>query len=329
MITQCYSARFVQPFAQLLAGYERYPSKSLETLNAIDGDSRISMQAAHLLAAEQVQQTGDPDIGLKAARIMPFGRVGALTYAAHSAATLREAIEVTARYAPLFCDGAIVDLQVQGKQAILRLGSTVAPPRAITDFSISTWYLNRGYPEAGREIGYECWFSYRKPQYTTEYDRTFTQAGLRFGAPFDGFVFSREVLDVALPSADSTVHLLLRQHLDLSMAELSQRRTFAGVVRQIISRELVHTKPTAATVAGQLRMSARTLNRRLGCEGTTFGTVLDQLRHELALRYVGTRDVSLSEASSRLRFSHPESFHRAFKRWTGQTPFAYKRERRL
>ena len=71
------------------------------------------------------------------------------------------------------------------------------------------------------------------------------------------------------------------------------------------------------------------MNRRLGCEGMTFGTVLDPLRHELALRYIGAKDMSLSEVSSRLRFSHPESFHRAFKRWTGQTPFAYKRERRL
>jgi AraC-like DNA-binding protein len=328
MNTPCYSARFVRPFAQLLAEYDRYPSKSLEALNAIDADSRIPMQAAHRLAVEQVEQTGDPDIGLKAARLMPFGRLGALTYATHTAGTLKEAIEVAARYARFFCDGAIVDLQVQDKRAILRLGSTVAPPRAITDFSISTWYLNRGYPAAGREAGFECWFSSPKPPNTTEYDRTFTQAGLRFAAPFDGFVFSRELLDLALPSADSTLHLLLRQQLDLSMAHLS-RRTFASAVRDIITREMVHTTPTAATVARQLRMSARTLNRRLGSEGVTFGAIMDQLRHELALRYIGTRDMSLREVSSRLGFSHPESFHRAFKRWTGQTPLEYKRERRL
>ena len=55
MDTQCYSARFIQPFAQLLAKYDRYPHASLKALNAIDGDSRIPMQAAHTLAAEQVQ----------------------------------------------------------------------------------------------------------------------------------------------------------------------------------------------------------------------------------------------------------------------------------
>ena len=152
---------------------------------------------------------------------------------------------------------------------------------------------------------------------------------MRFGAPFDGFALAREVLDLALPSADSTLHLLLRQLLDVSMAHLSRRRTFADVVRDVIMRDMVHTTPTATTVARQLRMSARTLNRPLGCEGVKFGAVLDHLRYELALRYIGTHDVSLREVSSRLRFSHPESFHRAFKRWTGQTPCEYKRERRL
>ena len=170
---------------------------------------------------------------------MPFGRLGALSYAARTAATLRQAIEIVARYAQLFCDGATVDLRVQGKRAFLRLGSTVPAPRVITDFTISTWYLNRGHPFARREIGYECWFACSKPDRTTEYDRTFTQAGVRFGAPFDGFAFSREVLDFPLLSADSTVHLLCRQQLDVSMAHLTRRRSFAGTVRNIIMRDIV------------------------------------------------------------------------------------------
>ena len=329
MDTPCYSARFIQPFAQLLSTYDRYPTRSLEGLKAIDPDSRIPMHAAHSLAVDQVEKTGDPDIGLKAARLMPFGRPGPLSYAIHTAATLREAILVAARYKHLFSDASIVDLATQDKRAILRLGSSVPAPRAITDFSISGWYLNRGCTTPEGRDGLEIWFSCPKPKKTGEYDRTFTDASLRFDAPFDGFVFPREVLDFALQSADSTVHVLLRQHLDLATVHVRKRWTFAGAVSDIVMRELLHAKPTAATVARQLRMSSRTLNRRLEREGTSFGALFDHLRHELALRYVGTHDISLSEISARLQFSHPEAFHRAFKRWTGQTPLSYKRERRL
>jgi AraC-like DNA-binding protein len=72
-------------------------------------------------------------------------------------------------------------------------------------------------------------------------------------------------------------------------------------------------------------MSTRTLARRLEDEGTTFRALLDGLRRELALRYVGACPIELSEVTARLGFAHVEAFHRAFKRWTGQTPIAYRR----
>jgi AraC-like DNA-binding protein len=260
---------------------------------------------------------------------MPFGRAGALSYAIHSAATMREALEVSARYARLFCDAASINLEVEGKRAILRFASTVPLPTAIADFAMACWYprLAGGSPGDGR--GLECWFAFPKPQNATEYERTFDRAGMRFDAPFDGFTFAADCLDAPLASADSTVHVLLCEHLALTMDHLSRRRTFAGSVRDIAMRELLHATPSASSIAGQLRMSKRTLGRRLEREGTTFSCVLDHLRQELALRYVGTHDIALGEISSRLKFSHPEAFYRAFKRWTGQTPFAYRRARRL
>jgi AraC-like DNA-binding protein len=329
MNSPCYSARFIEPFAHLLSGYESYPTKSLEGLKAIDPDARIPMQVAHELALDQVQRTGDPDLGLKAARVMPFGRAGALTYAMHTAATVREAMEVGARYTYLFCDAASARLDVQGNRATMRFHSSVSLPKPVSDFAMSCWYLNHVRGPVSDATKLECWFLNPKPQKTTEYDCTFAKATLRFGAPFDGFSFSSDSLDAALPGADSTLHLLLCEHLALTAAHLSKRRTFAGAVRDIAMRELLHTSPSALDVARQLGMSVRTLGRRLGREGTTFSSVLDQLRHELALRYVGTRELALTEVAFRLRFSHAEAFYRAFKRWTGQTPLAYRRARRL
>jgi AraC-like DNA-binding protein len=113
----------------------------------------------------------------------------------------------------------------------------------------------------------------------------------------------------------------------LMVTQLSKRRSLTGTVREIAMKELLVGTPTVFGVAGQLHMSARTLGRRLAREGTTFISVLDKLRQELALRYVGSHKISLADVAFRLGFSHTEAFHRAFRRWTGQTPLAYRRAR--
>jgi len=127
-----YSARFLAPFAQLLAGYETFPAKALGALKAVDPEARIPMREAHALALGQVALTGDPDLGLKAARAMPFGRGGGLAYAMNTAATVRQSLELGARYARLYCDGAGMSLEVQGRRATVRFSSVVPLPRAVS-----------------------------------------------------------------------------------------------------------------------------------------------------------------------------------------------------
>ena len=70
-------------------------------------------------------------------------------------------------------------------------------------------------------------------------------------------------------------------------------------------------------------MSPRTLRRRLSEEGATHRDVLDGLRRELALRYLGER-VNILEIAFMLGFSNASNFHRAFKRWMDITPEEYR-----
>lgn len=86
--------------------------------------------------------------------------------------------------------------------------------------------------------------------------------------------------------------------------------------------------PSVANIASLLHVSPRTLGRRLGHEGTTFKELLADLRRQLALRYVGSSDLGLAEIAFLLGFSQSAAFHRAFKRWTSQTPLEYRRMRR-
>jgi AraC-like DNA-binding protein len=327
MDVPCYSARFISPFAQVLAGYEMISPESIGRLRAIDPTSRIPIAIANELAVAQVAETGDEDLGFKAAAALPLGRAGALDYVMHSARTVREAVEAGDRYIRTFSDVLNIRHEVEGDLAMIRVEMGAPVPRALVDFTTSAWYANHLRVPLGGARRLECWFSHAKPARTEEYERAFSPASLRFDAPFNAFVFNRELLDAPLPSADPTVHAVLCEHVALTVAQLTRRRTLGARVREIVTRELLQGDPSIVTVARQLRVSARTLGRRLEREGTTFSAIIDQLRKELALGYVGNHVISFTDIAFRLGFSHVEAFHRAFMRWTGQTPLTYRRIR--
>lgn len=82
---------------------------------------------------------------------------------------------------------------------------------------------------------------------------------------------------------------------------------------------------TLAGLASQMRTSARTLQRRLSEEGSTFQAVLDETRRELAMGYLTRTQKSVEEISYLLAYRDPNSFYRAFQSWTGMTPGAARR----
>ena len=113
------------------------------------------------------------------------------------------------------------------------------------------------------------------------------------------------------------------------LAQLSGRGTLAGSVREVTMKKLRQGTPSIFAVAREFQMSSRSLCRKLEREGTTFSALLDDLRRELAERYVGRHETAFADIAFQLRFSHVEGFYRAFKRWTGQTPLKYRRARGL
>ncbi|WP_221895433.1 helix-turn-helix transcriptional regulator [Bathymodiolus japonicus methanotrophic gill symbiont] len=95
-------------------------------------------------------------------------------------------------------------------------------------------------------------------------------------------------------------------------------------VKAVIIEQLPSGGLTDSTVDDALYMSNRTFHRRLQQSETTFRVVLNDLRHELADKYIKDSSLNLNEISFLLGFSELSSFSRAFKRWTGISPRAYR-----
>lgn len=322
--------RLIRPFLKVFSKDPRFQKELLDPLWAMDPDDRMPIALALELMRGGIEISGDPSIGLKAAAEVERGDYGVLEYVARSAPTIFAALEVLGRYLALVNDALRFNYEVKDGRVTIRFESTIVLPRPSADFQSAAFYWATKLlldPETAA-APVEVWFEHAQPDDVSEYRKTFGDNKVLFGMPNNGFTFAAELLERPLPSADEKLHALIRKHADALVAELPRAQSFTQRVRELLLKELEGGNPSAVRIASALHMSGRTLTRRLEDEGTTFKDLLDDLRKSLSLRYVGSTDLGLSEIAFLLGFSQSAAFHRAFKRWTAQTPLEYRRARR-
>jgi len=140
----------------------------------------------------------------------------------------------------------------------------------------------------------------------------FVGTKVEFGADKDEFALNVDARELPLIHADTHLNDLLLKYCEAALAD---RR---GDVSQL--RMLPHGRVLVEDVARGLGMSERTLARRLSDEGLNFTEILQQLRRDLAVRYVDDRKLHVSKISWLLGFHEVSAFTHAIKRWTGKTP---------
>ena len=118
---------------------------------------------------------------------------------------------------------------------------------------------------------------------------------VQFDAPVDEISFDCEVVDLPLVGYDPFLNELMVNACEAAIvARGSQVSSFRAVVENAIAPLLPHAEAQAKTVARKLGMSERTFARRLATEGLTFGRILDDLRRDLAVRYLGEAGLPIS-----------------------------------
>ena len=151
-----------------------------------------------------------------------------------------------------------------------------------------------------------------------EYERYF---GVRVDkATFDGVSFSAHDASKPFLTANETMWHIFEPQLNKRMKDLETDSSFRERVRACLMEILASGQYSMSDVASRLAMSPRTLQRRLKAEGTSFQKELDTLREELARNYLSKSDYSSGQIAFLLGYEDPNSFFRAFRSWTGQTP---------
>jgi AraC-like DNA-binding protein len=153
---------------------------------------------------------------------------------------------------------------------------------------------------------------------------------IEFGASVDDIVFPVSIRNSRVVSADPYLNNLLTSYCEEALVHRRKKPgSFQSAVENAIAPLLPHGKATAADVARQLGLSQRTFARRLSSEGLTFSELLENLRSDLASRYLLEGHMGVSEVAWLLGYREVGSFSHAFRRWTGKTPREVLRAERL
>ena len=290
---------------------------------ASDPDARIPLAVETLLWDEAARLSADRSFGIHAAEALRPGVFDVVDYAIRTAPSLRASLERLARYNRLVHDAAVFRLLEEGDALRVEHGlGGVKQSRQAAEFTLASVVVVGGQLNGSPIWPSRVTFQHEARGPTPEQLRLFGVAP-SFSAPANSLTFSRELLDRPLPRTDPLLSRVIERHAEALLAlRPAAAETSAARVRRILC-EILGKDESAASLPGlasRLHMSERSLQRRLADEGQTFDGLLDELRRELAHRYLSDKKIAIAEVAFLLGYSEPSAFHRAFKRWTGATP---------
>lgn len=317
LIVQVAESRGAAPGAlQKLTGFD--PAR------ANDPDARIPLALETALWDGAAELTGDKAFGVHAATHVRQGAFGVMDYAVRTAPTLRIAFERLVRYNRLVHDAAVFALVAAGARARIehafRVGAVQS--RHAAEFTIAAVLTVGAQITASPIVARAVEFRHAAPgDNARRLLAEFFGVDPRFSMRVNAVEIDASALERPVPAADPALFRIIEQHAEAMLAQRPQsNETTTERVRRELASSLREGTPTIAEVAKRLRLSERSLQRRLSDEGVTFDAVLEELRRDLALRYLADRKLAVGEIAYLLGFSEPSPFHRAFKRWTGRTP---------
>ncbi len=288
-------------------------------------DARIPQDSMTRLWHLAVRRSANPAIGLNMARVIRPAHFNVLGFALMSSASLKEGFARIVRYQRLIGEAADLNLQIRPDcyqlEVAIHGDALPAPPQshdAALAYTLAFVRWMTGQPIRPLRASFAC----AAPADVGPYEQLF-DCPLEFQAPLYSLSYSREVMEKPLATANAAL-AQAHERLAAEYLERFEQSRVTHQARQVLCRLLPQGEPKRQAVADALRMSTRTLQRRLQEEGKSFQQVLDETRKELSIQYLGQPQLSLLEISYLLGFADPSNFFRAFKRWFGMPPGQYR-----
>ncbi|WP_439106364.1 AraC family transcriptional regulator [Congregibacter sp.] len=303
---------------QSLLRRQRIPPRLL-----LEPQARISVQQLADLQTSAMQALGDESLGY-ADQSVPLGTWDMMCHAVITTQTLGQALHRYCRFFEIMGGGMPVKLVIDEDASRIELAPSASAHGAyfselclLNTHRFACWLVQEELPL--REVHFQ------HPPSTRAFDYRLMFMGnpVSFEQADTSLIFGTSLLDKPVMQTPESLRRYLR-HPVLTMLTTSYDFSWTARVRAQLRQNLLFM-PELPDVAASLDLHPQTLRRRLAAEGNTFKQIKSDIRRDTALHFLGKRALSVEEVAHRAGFSEASAFIRAFKGWTGLTPYAYRK----
>lgn len=287
-----------------------------------DAWATVPLTVHFAIIEASVRHFDDPGFVIDIAEHVPLEAYDVMGFAMRSAPDLGVAVEVARRYQPLYTASSVfeVDRDARGVHVWMHpSGPLPLVARCATESAISQMlHLSRllaGVHLVPEYVG----FRHAAPRSVTRHTK-FYGITATWNAKLAAIRFSAEDSARSVKHADATLHAFLVRAAEAALAEHQPPSTFVDQVRRLASELLPSGELHIERMASRLGMTSRTLRRRLAEHDTSFLKLRDEMRCDLAKKYLAERALPIAQIAFLLDFADERAFRRSFQRWTGSSP---------
>lgn len=273
-----------------------------------------------------MQQTEDEFMGFGQGYRTRPGTFSMMAHAVINSATLEKAMRRALNFYELFGVDTVARLELREHEAVILFN---VGPVDFREFIVETlvfltirffgWLI--GKPIVPTRITLDF-----PPSPGAEQYKELFPCPVLYGQSRSQIVLDRSYME--LPLVQNA--LSLSRFLKDSLAQLIDGNFHSvglpAQIRAIISKEYGNNFPDFQVICEKLNMTPQTLRRRLKEGNTSYQEIKDSIRKDASIYYLSKPDLSIDEIAMLMGFSEASSFHRAFKKWTGKTPSAFRKE---
>lgn len=290
---------------------------------------RLTLAQDNAVWREIVALTGDPAIGLKLGQYIKLPGIGIVGYLMMNTGTITEGMRRLCKYERLLTNAYRTEI-AEDRESLAYIthceGGWQPERRHTLDFIMSAGQALAADlaidPLALKAV---C-FQYDRPADITPYAVVFGRTQLKFGCRDTRFILASDVAKTPVIGANPDLLAVFDRQAEQLLAKY-ERDNLSDRVRLEIVEIVREEAPALSKIADRLHLSSRSLQLKLKEEGTSYQKLLDEVRRDLAIGYLRDSNLSLIEIAYLLGFSELSVFSRTFKRWTGQTPSAYQKQK--
>jgi AraC-like DNA-binding protein len=262
----------------------------------------------------------DPGIGLKLGTEERVERYDPVAIAALYTRSFRDALHRLARYKQLTCPEEIrlVERERECLVQFIWLLADEEEPSLLVDASFA-WIVGIGRRGTGLPVNPKR-VEFQRAEMHREMHEAHFRCPLKFDARQNVLVFSKSDIERPFLTHNADLLAMVAPQLEAELTWQLAQKTIGEQVKGILKKLLAGQRPALQDVARELRLSTRTLQRRLTDEGATFQQLMEDARRELAQHYLLHSSLELNETAYLLGYEDDNSCFRAFHNWEGTSP---------